>query len=211
MLADVSQTLREEERAAWQRLIRVLGHEINNSLAPIQSIADSLLTLVDRPAEQRADDWLDDTREGLSVIAGRAVALGRFMEAYSRLARLPAPTRQPQNLGPLVRRAAALETRLAVEVRAEPDTTADIDGDQIEQALINLLHNAVDAALETGGGVRAGWTAWTARRSASRWTTRDSGWTAPPTFSCRFSRRKRTAAASVWCSAVRSPKPTAAR
>ena len=158
VLADVSQTLREEERAAWQRLIRVLGHEINNSLAPIQSIADSLLTLVDRPAEQRADDWLNDTREGLGVITGRAVALGRFMEAYSRLARLPAPTRQPQNLAPLVRRAAALETRLAVEVRADADTVADIDGDQIEQALINLLHNAVDAALETGGGVRAGWT-----------------------------------------------------
>ena len=159
VLADVSQTLREEERAAWQRLIRVLGHEINNSLAPIQSIADSLLTLVDRPAEQRAGDWLDDTREGLGVIAGRAVALGRFMEAYSRLARLPAPTRQPQALAPLVRRAAALETRLAVEVRADdPDTVADIDGDQVEQALINLLHNAVDAALETGGGVRAGWT-----------------------------------------------------
>ena len=160
VLADVSQTLREEERAAWQRLIRVLGHEINNSLAPIQSIADSLLALVDRPADQRADDWLDDTREGLGVITGRAVALGRFMAAYARLARLPAPVRQPQALGPLIRRAAALETRLAVEVHADdPDLVANLDADQIEQALINLLRNAVDAALETGGGVRAGWTA----------------------------------------------------
>ena len=154
MLADVSQTLREEERAAWQRLIRVLGHEINNSLAPIQSIADSLCTLLDRPLEQRAHDWATDLYEGLEVIGGRAVALGRFMGAYSRLARLPAPRRQPQNVGQLIRRAAALETRLPVAVSAEAEASAQIDGDQIEQALINLLHNAVDAALETGGGVR---------------------------------------------------------
>ena len=158
VLEDVSQPLREEEREAWQRLIRVLGHEINNSLAPISSIADSLRTLLDRPTEQRQDDWQDDARDGLDVIAGRAVALGRFTGAYSRLARLPAPTRRLQSLGELVRRAAALETRLAVEIRAGADVVANIDGDQIEQALINLVRNAVDAVLETGGGVQAGWT-----------------------------------------------------
>ena len=154
VLADVSQTLREEERAAWQRLIRVLGHEINNSLAPIQSIVDSLLTLLDRPPGQRAHDWATDMRDGLDVIGGRAVSLGRFMGAYSRLARLPAPRCQPQSVGALIRRAAALEMRLPVEVSAEAEAVANLDGDQIEQALINLLHNAVDAALETGGGVR---------------------------------------------------------
>jgi signal transduction histidine kinase len=159
VLTDVSQPLREEERAASQRLIRVLGHEINNSLAPISSIADSLLTLMDRPPEQRATDWLGDTREGLTIIAGRAVALGRFMGAYSRLSRLPVPERQPQRLDLLVRRAAALETRLDVEVEPGPETIMNIDGDQIEQALINLLRNAADAALETGGGVRVRWLA----------------------------------------------------
>ena len=157
VLADVSQSLREEERAAWQRLIRVLGHEINNSLAPIGSIADSLRTLVDRPDDQRADDWLDDTRDGLGIIAARAGALGRFMGAYSRLARLPAPDRRRQDLGPLVRRAAMLETRLAVGLDTDGTVLADVDGDQVEQALINLIRNAADAALETGGGVRAGW------------------------------------------------------
>jgi two-component system nitrogen regulation sensor histidine kinase NtrY len=154
VLADVSQSLREEERAAWQRLIRVLGHEINNSLAPIHSIADSLLTLLDRPEPQRAPDWQHDTKEGLSVIMGRSDALNRFMTAYSRLARLPAPDRRRQSLSALLRRAAALETRLPVEVHCEQDVTAEIDGDQIEQALINLIRNATDAALETGGGVR---------------------------------------------------------
>jgi two-component system nitrogen regulation sensor histidine kinase NtrY len=154
VLADVSQSLREEERAAWQRLIRVLGHEINNSLAPIHSIAGSLLTLLARPEPQRAPDWQNDFNEGLGVIVGRSDALNRFLLAYSRLARLPPPEPRRQSLSVLVRRAAALETRLPVEVHCEQDVIAAIDGDQVEQALINLIRNAADAALETAGGVR---------------------------------------------------------
>ena len=159
VLADVSQSLREEERAAFQRLIRVLGHEINNSLAPIGSIAESLTTLLNRPETERAADWQDDTRDGLAVIAGRSQSLGRFMRAYSQLARLPAPDRQRQSLAARVRRAAALETRLTVEVHIDDEGMALIDGDQIEQALINLIKNATDASLETGGGVRVHCTA----------------------------------------------------
>src|SRR5919204_3408569 len=77
VLSDVSRALREEERAAWQRLIRVLSHEINNSLAPIKSIAGSLgriLARTPRPADR--DDAL---RRGLTVIEGRSAALSRFM------------------------------------------------------------------------------------------------------------------------------------
>ena len=159
VLADVSQSLRDEERAAWQRLIRVLGHEINNSLAPIGSIAESLLSLLNRPETERAADWQDDARDGLAVISSRAQSLGRFLDAYARLARLPAPQRRRQSLAALVRRAAALETRLAVEVRIDDEAMAAVDGDQVEQALINLIKNAADAALETGGGVRVGCTA----------------------------------------------------
>ncbi len=157
VLADVSAPLREEERDAWQRLIRVLGHEINNSLTPIGSIAGSIGTLLARPEGQRAPDWQEDVREGLGIIGARAESLGRFMGAYSRLARLPVPVRCPQPLAPLVRRAAGLETRLAVAVDGREEIAANVDGDQIEQALINLIRNASDAALETGGGVRAGW------------------------------------------------------
>ena len=159
VLADVSAPLREEERAAWQRLIRVLGHEINNSLTPIGSIAGSIGTLLARPEAQRASDWQDDVREGLGIIGARAESLGRFMGAYSRLARLPAPARRRQEIAPLVRRAAALETRLTVTADGDETVMADVDGDQIEQALINLIRNAADAALETSGGVCAGWTA----------------------------------------------------
>lgn len=155
VLANVSRALRQEERQAWQRLIRVLAHELNNSLAPIKSIAGSLERLLAR--DPRPDDWEDDARRGLGVIAARAESLARFTEAYSRLARLPAPTLQPVDVGALVRRAARLETRVPVEVAPGPALEVPADADQLEQLLINLLRNAADAARETGGGVRVSW------------------------------------------------------
>jgi PAS domain S-box-containing protein len=156
VLADVTKALREEELQAWRRLVRVLSHEINNSLAPIKSIAGSLQTLLDRPI--RAGDVEDDIRRGLSVIGGRSEALIRFMSAYARLARLPAPQRVPLDVSTWVRRVAALETRLPVRVEGGPPTTIRADGDQLDQLLINLLRNAVDASLETGGEVCIRWT-----------------------------------------------------
>jgi len=155
VLSDVSRALRDEERQAWQRLIRVIGHELNNSLAPIKSIAGSLEALLAK--EQRPADLDDDMRRGLQVIGARAESLSRFMEAYARLARLPAPTLAPVDVGALVRRAASLETRLTVAVADGPVVQIQADADQLEQLLINLVRNAVDAARETGGGVRASW------------------------------------------------------
>ena len=157
VLTDLSRTLREEERRAWQRLVRVLGHEMNNSLAPIKSIAGSLETLLQR--QPPPSDWQDDARSGLKSIASRADALSRFMEAYARLARLPPPQKEDVDLGELVRRVVNLEPRLRVHLLPGPDATISADAAQIEQALINLVHNAVDASLETGGGVSMGWRA----------------------------------------------------
>jgi len=155
VISDVSRTLREEELAAWQRLIRVLSHEINNSLAPIKSIAGSLQGLLSRPA--RPSDADDDLRRGLDVIAGRSDALARFMQSYARMAKLPAPRLAPLDVETWVRRVANLETRLPVDIEAGPAVTIEADGDQLDQLLINLLRNAVDASLETDGGVRIGW------------------------------------------------------
>ncbi len=155
VLTDLSRTLREEERIAWQRLVRVLGHEMNNSLAPIKSIAGSLEHLLRR--DPPPPDWQDDARSGLNVIAARAESLGRFMQAYTRLAKLPPPQKEPVELGTLVRRAVELETRLAVRLVEGPEIVISADAAQIEQLLINILHNAVDASLETGGKVVAGW------------------------------------------------------
>jgi nitrogen fixation/metabolism regulation signal transduction histidine kinase len=155
VLADVSKTLREEELQAWQRLVRVLSHEINNSLAPIKSITGSLLALLDR--QPRPADAGEDLRRGLSVIGGRSEALVRFMSAYARLAKLPAPHRVPLDVGTWVRRVAALETRMPITVVEGPPTTVRADGDQLDQLLINLVRNAVDASLETNGNVRIRW------------------------------------------------------
>jgi nitrogen fixation/metabolism regulation signal transduction histidine kinase len=157
VLADVSRPLREEERHAWQRLIRVLGHELNNSLAPIQSIADSLERLVAR--NDPPPDWREDMRRGLAVIVARTASLSRFMNAYSKLARLPAPRLAPVDVGALAARVAAVETRLPVRLEPGPAVQVPGDADQLEQMLINLVRNGVDASLETGGGVSVGWRA----------------------------------------------------
>ncbi|HEY6937665.1 MAG TPA: ATP-binding protein [Terriglobales bacterium] len=155
VISDLSQALREEERQAWQRLVRVLGHEMNNSLAPISSIAQSLETLLKR--EPRSADWEDDLRRGLKIIAERSDALSKFMRDYSRLARLPKPQLQEVELGPLVRAAASVETRLPVEVVPGPEVRLQADPDQLQQVLINLIRNAADASLETQGKVSVGW------------------------------------------------------
>jgi PAS domain S-box-containing protein len=155
VVSDLSRALREEEREAWQRLIRVLGHELNNSLAPIKSVAESLGSVLRRG--ERPPDWEADLQHGLTIIGARAESLNRFMNAYARLARLPPPRLQPVELADWVRRAAGLETRIAVNVIAGPALTVRADGDQLEQVLINLLRNAADAALETGGAVSVSW------------------------------------------------------
>ncbi len=155
VLADLSRALREEERQAWQRLLRVLGHELNNSLAPIKSIAGSLESLIARA--ERPSDWEEDLQRGLSIITSRAEALNRFMSAYAKLAKLPRPDLQPMDAGAWIRRGASLETRLKIEVIAGPELTINGDRDQLEQLLINLIRNAADASMETGGAALVSW------------------------------------------------------
>jgi nitrogen fixation/metabolism regulation signal transduction histidine kinase len=155
VLTDLSKTLREEERSAWQRLLRVLGHELNNSLAPIKSVAGSLDDLIKR--EPQPIDWRDDMHRGLEVISSRADSLARFIESYSKLARLPPPRFETVNIGKLVERVATLETRLPVKIIGGPETIVRGDRAQVEQLLINLIRNAVDASLETKGNVEVGW------------------------------------------------------
>jgi len=178
LLTDVAETLRAEERAAWQRLVRVLSHEINNSLTPIKSIAGSLQERLrgstpiggvaaagssgTSVAPPLAPSVLDDEfRRGLAVIASRSEALARFVAAYARLTRLPPPVKRSLDVAPWARRVAALERRVPVEVAPGPAVTVDADVDQLDQLLINLLRNAAEATLEAGRGepVVLGWSA----------------------------------------------------
>jgi len=156
VLTDVSHVLRAEERLAWQRIVRVLSHEINNSLAPIKSIARSLQRVLKR--DPRAPDWEQEALHGLDVIEGRSGSLSRFLQAYARLAQLPKPVLRPVDVEGWVRRVVELEERVLVVLCPGPPTTVLADPDQLDQLLINLVRNAVDAASDTGGGVRVSWT-----------------------------------------------------
>jgi nitrogen fixation/metabolism regulation signal transduction histidine kinase len=157
VMTDVQHALRAEERQAWQRLVRVLGHEINNSLGPISSIAETLRTGLSRP--KRASDFDDDLHRGLEVIERRAAALARFMQSYARLVRLPPPKVTRVDVAHWIDRTVALETRLAVANGGGPSVTIPGDPDQLDQMLINLMANAVEASTETGGTVRISWAA----------------------------------------------------
>jgi nitrogen fixation/metabolism regulation signal transduction histidine kinase len=146
VLSDVSRALREEERRAWQRLIRVIGHELSNSLAPIKSIAGSLSSRIS--STQVDPEVRTDMQRGLGIIEARSASLHRFLEAYRRLAQMPAPNMRDISLRPLVERAAGLETRIKVQVHPGPEIVFRADPDQLEQMFINLVRNAADAVLE---------------------------------------------------------------
>jgi nitrogen fixation/metabolism regulation signal transduction histidine kinase len=146
VLSDVSRVLREEERNAWQRLVRVLGHELNNSLTPIKSIAGSLNARVS--GMKLSPEERQDFSRGLEIIETRTASLNRFLQAYRRLAQMPAPVLRKTPLAPLVTRVANLETRLAVTILGGPNVELTVDSDQLEQMLINLIRNAVEAAMD---------------------------------------------------------------
>ena len=167
VLSDLSRPLREEERQAFQRLIRVIGHEMNNSLAPIKSIAGSLASIIDR--DPPPSDWREDVQRGLGVIASRSESLSRFMSAYARLAKLPPPKLTQLNVALFVDRVVTLEKAHHIGLAAGPPLMIQADGDQLEQLLINLIRNAVDAVRETGGGVTVGWERVAGTQSLELW------------------------------------------
>jgi two-component system, NtrC family, nitrogen regulation sensor histidine kinase NtrY len=158
-LSDLTRTLHEEERLAWKRLIQILRHEIGNSLTPIQSVAGSLQTLIQR--QPRPDDWEEDLSKGLEIVGERSEALHRFIKSYSKLTRLPEPQVADVDVSPLVRHVAELETRIPVSIVAGPEQVVQADHDQLEQLLINIVTNAVEAGLESqpdgSGQVLMGW------------------------------------------------------
>jgi nitrogen fixation/metabolism regulation signal transduction histidine kinase len=155
VLSNVSRALREEELRAWQRIVRVIGHELNNSLAPIKSISGSLSSLLDK--EPRPQDWEADMRLGLGVMASRAESLSRFMAAYAQLAKLPPPRFRTVDVQPLIRRVVEFENRTKVLINPGPEVSIQADPDQLEQLLINVIRNAVDASAETAGRVLLTW------------------------------------------------------
>ena len=156
VITDLTRPLREEELQAWQRLVRVLGHELNNSLTPIKSIASSLSMILKRTP--RDEDWEEDTLRGLDIIATRSEGLSRFLGAYARLARLPRPRFNDVDVESWIERVAALEQRVPVVVAPGEPLHISGDPDQLDQLLINVIRNAADASLESKGSVHLTWT-----------------------------------------------------
>jgi len=151
LIQDLSKSLREEERTAWKRLIRVMGHELNNSLAPIKSISGTLNSLVQR--ESISAELKEDLEDGLHVIQKRADALSRFVGDYSKIAKLPQPSKSSFNLIQLITRIVNLHDFKGQTIRAEQCCDVHIYADeaQIEQLLINLTKNAIEANQATNG------------------------------------------------------------
>jgi nitrogen fixation/metabolism regulation signal transduction histidine kinase len=175
VLTDVRRALREEERQAWQRMVRVLGHEINNSLAPIQSVAGSLQALLG--AKEPPSTLEADLREGLAMIDRRSGSLARFVAGYARLTQLPKPRLAAVDVRAWVSRVVGMEQRLPIRVSVGEPATLQADPDQLDQLLINLVKNAVDAASSTGGGVEL---LWRTTHDRFELTVRDEGPGIPP-------------------------------
>ena len=145
LINDLSRTLREEERNAWTRLIRVLGHELNNSLASLISVSQTLLTRLD---EEKTPKWHASFEKALHLIHERSGSLLRFTDAYTRLAKLPPPQKKDVALLSTFSRLVSL-----IEGQFEIENTEELviqaDPDQLEQLLINLMKNAVEATSVT--------------------------------------------------------------
>jgi len=146
-ITDVSTMLRSEERKAWQSLVRVISHEINNSLSPITSISQSLQRLLVK--QTNIEENTDFLIEGLTVIAQRSKSLGDFVNSYKQIASLPEPVKQLTSIASLVIKVAKLYPEDIIEMQLIDDVSLPVDAVQLEQVLINLVKNAVEAIKNT--------------------------------------------------------------
>ena len=141
MVNRVTTELRRQELAAWKKVLRVIAHELNNSLAPISSVAHTARQMLQlgRPTEQ-----LD---EALETIEDSAARLHQFIDGYARFARLPDPRLEALEAPSFLAELRHLEPFEVVD--AAPKVTFQADPSQLQQALLNLLRNAREAGSPT--------------------------------------------------------------
>ena len=152
-MTNLSSILRLEERRAWRNLVRVLSHEINNSLAPLKSFSNTLMTQIEK---RESDPSLkQELLEGMQVIGRRADSLATFVQSYQKIARLPEPNKRELDIKPLIVQLSSLFRENSLKLKGDSVTVA-VDSGQIEQALINLIKNAAEAS-EEGAEILVSW------------------------------------------------------
>ncbi|PHZ83879.1 sensor histidine kinase [Paremcibacter congregatus] len=156
-ITDVRTLLRDEERKAWQNLVRVISHEINNSLSPIASISQTLNRLIKRQGHSTENN--KDLIEGLTIISERANGLRQFVDSYRKLAKLPEPKKQMVSILELLEKICVLFKDQSIVIETEVDVQLFIDPVQFEQVLINIFKNANEAMSQTNpkGVIRVEW------------------------------------------------------
>lgn len=149
-ITDIQNLLRDEERQAWQKLLRVLSHEINNSLTPIASISETLHQVIaDKASEEdRATSLFGTLQEGLEVISERAHSLNHFIQDYRQLTHLPKPNRSMVEASVFFQKIAQLFESSTLVI-PEKKQTLFADSEQLQQAFVNLIKNAEEANLST--------------------------------------------------------------
>ena len=140
MLNNISQELQKNEQQAWQNIIRILNHEVRNSLTPISALSQNLLEMPDLSPEQ--------CQQAIKIIDSRSNNLLAFIDSYSDLAKLPQPTLQEFDLAELLQGIASLVQQVTINLSSPLIITADKG--QIEQVLLNLIKNAKEAQLSKG-------------------------------------------------------------
>ena len=153
-ITDVRDLLRAEERKTWQNLIRVLSHEINNSLTPISSLSQTLQRLVNRSEDLSEEK--PDIEDGLTLINERANSLKTFIDSYRNLSRLPEPKKQPTNIKLLLEKVINLFEQRTINLTCDNEIQFNLDPIQFEQLLINIIKNANEAMPSTQGQIDIG-------------------------------------------------------
>ncbi|HOO84366.1 MAG TPA: ATP-binding protein, partial [Prolixibacteraceae bacterium] len=154
-IQDIRGELERKELDSWVKLIRVLSHEIMNSLAPVTSIAQSLNSIWKEKLEAQpncSDDAIESTMKGLEVIGERGEGLIRFVQSYRMLTKVPVPQFSKVSVQNLFDRLSILVSPLktdfgvAIQFHApNPDFEVQIDEQMIVQVVINLVKNSAEA------------------------------------------------------------------
>jgi nitrogen fixation/metabolism regulation signal transduction histidine kinase len=139
---EMTEELRVSEKAAYEKLIRMMSHEVNNSVGAVRSLLESSLRYAPQIGESDRDDFVN----ALTIASSRIDALNRFMTGFADVVRIPPPRRVAVPLAPLIERIAALLRNESIAINVQVDETeAEIDESQFEQVLINILRNAAES------------------------------------------------------------------